>query len=142
MAVFPAQTIRIHSMSCKDSAPAFLKADSHTAIYCMPTGIPCLATPIRRRLPPDQVSARRLSDPSFASRLYQLELSVLNICAYCKLFLFIYTNFFLSICLPVINCLLGKAAIREAAIWKGESPCFKGRMSKLIRRLSKSACFV
>ena len=60
----------------------------------MPTGVPCLAAPIRRRVPPDQVSACRLSDPSFASRLYQLELSVLNLYALCKLFLLFHTIFY------------------------------------------------
>ena len=69
----------------------YSKADSHTAINCMPTEVPCLAASVRRRVPPDQVSACRLSDPSFASRLYQLELSVLNLFPYCKPFLLFHT---------------------------------------------------
>lgn len=81
----------------------YSKADSHAAIDCMPTGVPCLAAPIRRRVPPDQVTARRLSDPSFASRLYQLELSVLNLYALCKPFLFILYKFFVTACEWAIN---------------------------------------
>ena len=73
----------------------YSKADSHTAINCMPTEVPCLAASVRRRVPPDQVSACRLSDPSFASRLYQLELSVLNLFPYCKPFLLFHTIFLL-----------------------------------------------
>ena len=74
----------------------YSKADSHTAINCMPTEVPCLAASVRRRVPPDQVSACRLSDPSFTSRLYQLELSVLNLFPYCK-------HFFVIACGYAIN---------------------------------------
>lgn len=61
-----------------------LKADSHTAIDRMPTGIPCLDIPIRRRLPPNQVVVCRLSDFSFTPRLYQSALSVLDITLNCN----------------------------------------------------------
>jgi hypothetical protein len=71
-----------------------LKADSHTAIDRMPTGIPCLDIPIRRRLPPNQVIVCRLSDSSFTSRLYQSALSVLDITLNCNPFFVLFCNFF------------------------------------------------